>query len=237
MAAMKAGVITFLGSNCDDDALYALTDVLKADTRRLYYDDTALPDLDLVVLPGGFSYGDYLRCGAIARFSPIMPAVKEFAEAGGIVMGICNGFQILTEAQMLPGALIRNECVQFRCKWVNIRVENANTPFTYGLKEGEVLRIPIAHAEGNYIDSPENIASLKASKSVVFRYCSELGEITPESNPNGAMDNIAGIMNARGNILGMMPHPERACENALGSDDGMKILGAVAEYIHSRVAH
>ena len=152
-------------------------------------------------------------------------------------MGICNGFQILTEAQMLPGALIRNDCVQFRCKWVNIRVENANTPFTYGLKEGEVLRIPIAHAEGNYIDNPEKIAALKASKSVVFRYCSELGEITPESNPNGAMDNIAGIVNARGNILGMMPHPERACENALGSDDGMKILGAVAGYIHSRVAH
>lgn len=236
MAAMKAGVITFLGSNCDDDALYALTDVLKADTRRLYYDDTALPDLDLVVLPGGFSYGDYLRCGAIARFSPIMPAVKQYAEAGGIVMGICNGFQILTEAQMLSGALIRNDCVQFRCKWVHIRVENANTPFTYGLAEGEVLRIPIAHAEGNYIDSPENIASLKASNSVVFRYCNELGEITPESNPNGSMENIAGIVNARGNILGMMPHPERACENALGSDDGMKILGAVADYLRSRVA-
>ncbi len=180
MAAMKAGVITFLGSNCDDDALYALTDVLKADTRRLYYDETSLPELDLVVLPGGFSYGDYLRCGAIARFSPIMPAVKEFAETGGIVMGICNGFQILTEAQMLPGALIRNECVQFRCKWVHIRVENANTPFTYGLAEGEVLRIPIAHAEGNYIDSLENIAALKASNSVVFRYCNELGETTPE---------------------------------------------------------
>lgn len=236
MAAMKAGVITFLGSNCDDDALYALTDVLKADTRRLFYDETALPDLDLVVLPGGFSYGDYLRCGAIARFSPIMPAVRQYAEAGGLVMGICNGFQILTEAQMLPGALIRNECVQFRCKWVHIRVENANTPFTYGLAEGEVLRIPIAHAEGNYIDSPENIAVLKDSNSVVFRYCNELGEITPESNPNGAMDNIAGIVNARGNILGMMPHPERACELELGSDDGMKILGAVADYINSRVA-
>jgi phosphoribosylformylglycinamidine synthase I len=132
MAGMKAGIITFLGSNCDDDALYALGDVLKADTRRLYYDETSLPGLDLVVLPGGFSYGDYLRCGAIARFSPIMPAVKEFADAGGLVIGICNGFQILTEAQMLPGALIRNECVQFRCKWVHLRVENPNTPFTDG---------------------------------------------------------------------------------------------------------
>jgi len=233
---MKAGVITFLGSNCDDDALYALADVLKADTCRLYYDETALPDLDLVVLPGGFSYGDYLRCGAIARFSPIMLAVRKFAEAGGLVMGICNGFQILTEAQMLPGALIRNECVQFRCKWVHIRVENADTPFTFGLRKGEVLRIPIAHAEGNYIDSPGNISALKASNSVIFRYCTQLGEITPEANPNGAMDNIAGIVNARGNVLGMMPHPERACEKALGSDDGMKIIGAIANYLNSRVS-
>jgi phosphoribosylformylglycinamidine synthase I len=236
MAVMKAGIITFLGSNCDDDALYALGDVLKADTRRLYYDETALPELDLVVLPGGFSYGDYLRCGAIARFSPIMPAVKEFADAGGLVIGICNGFQILTEAQMLPGALIRNECVQFRCKWVHLRVENPNTPFTDGLAKGEVLRIPIAHAEGNYIDSPENIAALKAREGVVFRYCNELGEVTPESNPNGAMDGIAGIVNERGNVMGMMPHPERACEKALGSDDGMKILGAIAGYVHSKVA-
>jgi len=235
MAEMRAGVITFLGSNCDDDALHALGSVLQADARRVFYNESSLPELDLVVMPGGFSYGDYLRCGAIARFSPVMPAVREFAEAGGLVLGICNGFQILTEAGMLPGALLRNDCVQFRCQWVHIRVENADTPFTCGLREGEVLRIPIAHSEGNYFDRPVNLSLLNQRRGVVFRYCDERGEITPEANPNGSLENIAGVINDGGNVLGMMPHPERACEDILGSADGMKILGAVAVHVAARV--
>lgn len=232
---MKAGIITFLGSNCDDDALYALGDVLGADASRVLYNENELPDLDLVVLPGGFSYGDYLRCGAIARFSPIMSAVKEFADAGGLVLGICNGFQILTEAGLLPGALTRNDCVEFRCKWVNIRVENNQTPFTRELSPGDVLRVPIAHTEGNYFDRPENIARLNEENRVVFRYCDEKGQVTPEANPNGSIENIAGILNEGGNVLGMMPHPERACEELLGSADGMRILRSIALYATNRV--
>ncbi len=231
---MKAGIITFLGSNCDDDALYALGDVLGADASRVLYNENELPKLDLVVLPGGFSYGDYLRCGAIARFSPIMSAVKEFADAGGLVLGICNGFQILTEAGLLPGALTRNDCVEFRCKWVNIRVENNQTPFTGELSPGDVLRVPIAHTEGNYFDRPENIARLNEENRVVFRYCDEKGQVTPEANPNGSIENIAGILNEGGNVLGMMPHPERACEELLGSADGMRILRSIALYAVNR---
>ena len=231
---MKAGVITFLGSNCDDDALYALGDVLGAKASRVLYNENELPELDLVVLPGGFSYGDYLRCGAIARFSPIMSAVKEFADAGGLVLGICNGFQILTEAGLLPGALTCNDCVEFRCKWVNVRVENAQTPFTGELSKGDVLRIPIAHTEGNYFDRPENIARLNEENRVVFRYCDEKGQVTPAANPNGSIDSIAGILNEGGNVLGMMPHPERACEELLGSADGMRILRSIALYASSR---
>jgi len=231
---MKAGVITFLGSNCDDDALYALGSVLGADASRVLYNESDLPELDLVVLPGGFSHGDYLRCGAIAQFSPIMPAVKEFADSGGLVLGICNGFQILTEARLLPGALTRNDCVEFRCKWVNIRVENAQTPFTGELNSGDVLRIPIAHTEGNYFDRPENIARLNEENRVVFRYCDEKGQVTPASNPNGSIGNIAGILSKEGNVLGMMPHPERACEELLGSADGMRIFSSIARYAANR---
>ncbi|MCD6282368.1 phosphoribosylformylglycinamidine synthase subunit PurQ [bacterium] len=231
---MKAGIITFLGSNCDDDALYALGDVLGADTSRVLYNENELPELDLVVLPGGFSYGDYLRCGAIARFSPIMAAVRKFADAGGLVLGICNGFQILTEAGLLPGALTRNDCVEFRCKWVNVRVENAQTPFTGELSPGDVLRIPIAHTEGNYFDRPENISRLNEENRVVFRYCDEKGQVTPEANPNGSIENIAGILSEGGNVLGMMPHPERACEELLGSSDGMRILRSIALYATNR---
>ena len=231
---MKAGIITFLGSNCDDDALYALGDVLGADTSRVLYNENELPELDLVVLPGGFSYGDYLRCGAIARFSPIMAAVRKFADAGGLVLGICNGFQILTEAGLLPGALTRNDCVEFRCKWVNVQVENAQTPFTGELSPGDVLRIPIAHTEGNYFDRPENISRLNEENRVVFRYCDEKGQVTPEANPNGSIENIAGILSEGGNVLGMMPHPERACEELLGSSDGMRILRSIALYATNR---
>ncbi len=230
---MKAGVITFLGSNCDDDALYALGDVLGAEASRVFYNETTLPELDLVVLPGGFSYGDYLRCGAIARFSPIMPAVKEFADAGGLVLGICNGFQILTEEGLLPGALTRNDCVEFRCRWVNIRVENNQTPFTSGFQPGDVLRIPIAHSDGSYFDRPGQIARLNEESRVAFRYCDERGQVTPEANPNGSVENIAGIVSQSGNVLGMMPHPERACEELLGSADGMRIFRSIAGYANS----
>ncbi|OPX21227.1 MAG: phosphoribosylformylglycinamidine synthase I [Planctomycetales bacterium 4484_113] len=230
---MNAGVITFLGSNCDDDALYALGDVLGADARRLFYSDRELPELDLIVLPGGFSYGDYLRCGAIARFSPIMPAVREFADAGGLVLGICNGFQILCEAGMLPGALVKNDCLEFRCQWARIRVENNELPFTQGLTVGEVLKIPIAHSEGNYFAPPEVLAELEEHHRVAFRYCDENGELTPEANPNGSLNHIAGITNERGNVLGMMPHPERACEDTLGSADGMRVLGSIARWLKS----
>jgi phosphoribosylformylglycinamidine synthase len=231
---MKAGVITFLGSNCDDDALHALGEVLGADARRVFYNETALPELDLVVLPGGFSYGDYLRCGAIARFSPIMGAVREFADTGGLVLGICNGFQILTEEGLLPGALTRNDCVEFRCRWVNIRVENNHTPFTAGLRPGEVLRVPIAHSDGNYFDRPEQVARLNEEHRVAFRYCEENGQVTAQANPNGSVENIAGIVNAGGNVLGMMPHPERSCEELLGSADGMRIFRSIAQSVNDR---
>lgn len=228
---MKAGVITFLGSNCDDDALYALGDVLGADAQRLFYSDKDLPELDLIVLPGGFSYGDYLRCGAIARFSPIMPAVREFADRGGLVLGICNGFQILCEGGLLPGALVKNDCLEFRCQWVHIRVENNELPFTQGLTVGEVLKIPIAHSEGNYFAPPRVLSELEKKRRVAFRYCDEDGELTPHANPNGSLNHIAGIVNERGNVLGMMPHPERACQQLLGSADGMKVLGAIADWV------
>ncbi len=228
---MRVGVITFLGSNCDDDALYAFGEVLGVSTRRIYYYEKSLTDLDLIVLPGGFSYGDYLRAGAIARFSPIMNAVREFAEAGGLVLGICNGFQILCEAGMLPGALVKNAKPGFWCKWVNIRVENENTVFTRGLKKGEVLRIPIAHAEGNFVAPAKTLQDIEENSRVIFRYCNENGELTEEANPNGSTNAIAGVINAKGNVLGMMPHPERACEEILGSADGLKVLRSIAGYV------
>ncbi len=224
-------MITFLGSNCDDDALYAFSEVLGADARRIFYYESELPEVDLVVLPGGFSYGDYLRAGAIASFSPIMNAVKEFADSGGLVLGICNGFQILCEAGLLPGALVKNAKPGFWCKWVHIRVENENTPFTKSIKRGKVLRIPIAHAEGNFIAPAETLDKIESLGLVVFRYSTPAGDITESANPNGSINNIAGIINEGGNVLGMMPHPERACETILGSRDGLKILNSVKEYL------
>lgn len=231
---MRVGVITFLGSNCDDDALYAFGEVLGAETKRLFYYETSLPSLDLVVLPGGFSYGDYLRAGAIARFSPIMSAVKEFADSGGLVLGICNGFQILCEAGLLPGALVKNAKPGFWNKWVNIRVENEKTFLTSGIERGEVLKIPIAHAEGNFVAPSDTIKEIEEKGCVVFRYCDESGKLTEEANPNGSINNIAGIINFAGNVLGMMPHPERACEEILGSTDGLKLLKAFSGYLTMR---
>ena len=199
----------------------------------IWHKETDLSGYDALVIPGGFSYGDYLRAGALARFSPVMGAVKEFAAAGGFVLGICNGFQILCEAGLLPGALIRNKGLDFICRHVNIRVESDNTPFTNQLETGNVLSIPIAHAEGNYVCDDDTFRSLEENRQIVFRYCNSDGEITSESNPNGARDNIAGICNERGNVLGMMPHPERACEELLGSNDGRGIFSSLTRTIEA----
>jgi len=220
---VKAGVVIFPGSNCDRDAFEALK-LMGYQVDYIWHQETNLKGYDLVVLPGGFSYGDYLRAGAIARFSPVMQEVVRFAKNGGKVLGICNGFQILTEAGLLPGALLRNESLRFVCKYVTVRVENTNTTFTHKITEQRPLRIPIAHGEGNYFVDDETLAELKANNQIVFRYVDEHGEPTPEANPNGSRENIAGVINREGNVLGMMPHPERAVEAILGSEDGRFIF-------------
>ena len=229
MSKLKIGVVVFPGSNCDHDAHYVAETVLRQDARLIWHKEGSLGDLDVVILPGGFSYGDYLRCGAIARFSPIMNDVVRFAKSGGVVMGICNGFQILTEAGLLPGVLLRNESLKFVCKFVNLRVENSDTRFTSRCKQNEVLNIPIAHGDGNYFAEPDTLKQLEENRQIVFRYSDAQGNITAGSNPNGAVDNIAGIVNERGNILGMMPHPERAAESLVGSTDGLKIFHSLIE--------
>jgi len=223
----KFGVVVFPGSNCDHDAYYILKQILDQDTCFLWHKDNSLDGSDVVILPGGFSYGDYLRCGAIARFSPIMKEVVPFARDGGVVIGICNGFQILCEAGLLPGALLRNECLTFVCKFVDFRVENNNTAFTSECNLGEVLHIPIAHGEGNYFVDDATLQQLKRNGQILFRYCDRDGSITPSSNPNGSIANIAGIMNKEGNIMGLMPHPERAADPMLGYKDGQKIFKSV----------
>ncbi len=221
---MNFGVLIFPGSNCDHDCIHVLSDVLEQQVTPVWHKETSLKGLDAVVLPGGFSYGDYLRTGAIARFSPVMEAVKDFARTGGMVLGICNGFQILLEGGLLPGAMLRNRSLAFVCKDVHVRVENAATPFTGRCEPGQVLKIPVAHADGNYYTDEVILSQLKASAQVVFRYCDRDGRITKEANPNGSLDHIAGISNARGNVLGMMPHPERCAEAILGNDDGRLIF-------------
>ena len=228
---MNIGVVTFPGSNCDHDCEHVLKDVLGQNVQMIWHKDTSLAGLDAVVLPGGFSYGDYLRTGAIARFSPVMGAVQEFAAKGGLVLGICNGFQILLEAGLLPGAMLRNRSLSFICKEVHVRVENAATAFTGRCEPGQVLKIPIAHADGNYYTDDVTLSQLKATAQVVFRYCTPDGEVTLEANPNGSLDNIAGIVNAKGNVLGMMPHPERCAEDVLGNDDGRLILMSIFERV------
>ena len=224
---MKFGIITFPGSNCDYDAFHAITDVLGEEAVYLWHKDHDLQGSDVIILPGGFSYGDYLRVGAIARFSPIMQEVVAHAKAGGPVLGICNGFQIACEAGLLPGALMRNSHLQFVSDAVRIRVENTDTMFTNLYERGEVLRIPIAHGDGRFVASDDTLDQLEGDGRVVFRYGDATGKVTPEANPNGSERNIAGIINEGGNVLGLMPHPERACSPLLGSTDGVRLLESI----------
>lgn len=226
---MRFGVIVFPGSNCDADCYYALRDVVRVNVEYLWHSEQIKNGYDCLVLPGGFSYGDYLRPGIIARFSPIMNSVIQFARDGGIVIGICNGFQILLEAGLLPGAMLQNRSLQFICRDVWLRVENTNTPFTSF--DRKVLKIPIAHKLGNYYIDADGLKRLQDNGQIVFRYCDAAGEVTETANPNGAIDNIAGIINEKGNVLGMMPHPERACEKLLGSTDGKLIFDSICNYL------
>jgi phosphoribosylformylglycinamidine synthase len=225
---MTFAVVVFPGSNCDHDAWHAAS-VLGQEARFVWHKETSLAGADVVVLPGGFSHGDYLRTGAIARFSPIMAAVREFAEAGRPVLGICNGFQILLESGLLPGAMLRNRDVRFHCEFVHVRVEQVNTPFTARCRPGQVLRIPIAHGEGNYYAPPDTVADLETNGRVVFRYADARGQLVDTANPNGSLHSIAGICNAGRNVVGLMPHPERACEAITGSADGRILFESVVE--------
>lgn len=225
---MKFGVIVFPGSNCDHDAYHVISKHVGQPVDFIWHRDTDLSGYDAVIIPGGFSYGDYLRAGALARFSPVMTSLKKFAQSGRFVLGICNGFQILCEARLLPGALIRNRDLHFICEHVFVRVETTYTPFTNELERGSVLKLPIAHAEGNYICDDETFTALKQEDRIILRYCDATGRITDGANPNGSRDNIAGICNQQRNVLGLMPHPERACEDLLGSSDGRGIFRSLA---------
>ena len=221
---MNIGIIVFPGSNCDRDCAHVISEVMGQSAHLIWHQDTSVKGLDAIILPGGFSYGDYLRTGSIARFSPIMNAVAEFAGRGGMVLGICNGFQILLEAGLLPGAMLRNRDLSFICEDAYVRVENADTPFTNQCEAGQVLRLPIAHADGNYFTDPVTLSALQANAQIVFRYCDREGNVTSQANPNGSLDNIAGIRNAAGNILGLMPHPERGAEQMFHNEDGVPIF-------------
>ncbi len=227
---MKFGVIVFPGSNCDLDAYHMVRDVLNKPVDYIWHQEKTLRGADCIILPGGFTYGDYLRPGAIASFSPVMEAVKSFAENGGLVLGICNGFQVLVESGLLPGALYRNIHLQFRSAWAYLRVENPDLPYTRKAAAGHVLKIPVAHGDGNYYCDPETLEQLKKYNRIAFRYVTAGGEAEPGANPNGSVDHIAGICNARGNVLGMMPHPERAGEALLGSEDGRLIFESILEH-------
>jgi phosphoribosylformylglycinamidine synthase len=228
---MKFAVVVFPGSNSDHDAYYAASHVLGQRAEFIWHKDTDLKGADAVILPGGFAHGDYLRTGAMARFSPVMKEVQAFAARGGPVLGICNGFQILLEAGMLPGAMLRNRNLKFLCQHVHVRVEQNDTPFTSASRRGQVLRLPIAHGEGNYFAEPDVIARLEANRQIVFRYTNAEGVITNEDNPNGSAAAIAGLCNETRNVVGLMPHPERACESALGSADGLVVLESVVQSI------
>ncbi len=224
---MRFSITVFPGSNCDHDCEYVVRNVMGQPAEMVWHKETDLRNPDCVVVPGGFSYGDYLRTGAIARFSPVMKSVADFAAKGGLVIGVCNGFQILCEAGLLPGALLRNKGLQFICQNVYIKVEQTDTPFTNSCKLGQVLKIPIAHGEGNYFIDPEGLKRLKENRQIVVRYCDRNGDLTPESNPNGSLDNIAGICNEKRNVFGLMPHPDRSGEDILGSHDGQFIWKSI----------
>ncbi|MGH9409221.1 MAG: phosphoribosylformylglycinamidine synthase subunit PurQ [Vicinamibacterales bacterium] len=221
---LNFAVVVFPGSNCDHDTEYAITHVLGQRATLVWHKEKALGHADAVVLPGGFAHGDYLRTGAIARFSPIMPAILDFARGGGPVLGICNGFQVLLEAGLLPGAMLRNRDLRFHCEQVGVRIEQTDTPFTASLARGQRLRLPVAHGEGNYYAEPDVIRQLESSRRVIFRYCDERGDATEAANPNGSINNIAGICSESRNVVGLMPHPERACEAGLGSGDGLALF-------------
>ena len=230
---MNFAVLQFPASNCDQDAVHAVR-LLGHSARLVWHKDASLGDTDVVIVPGGFSYGDYLRCGAIARFSPVMQAVKQFAEHGGLVLGVCNGFQVLTEAGLLPGALIRNRDLQFHCEFVHLQTETTDSPFTNQIPAGKILRLPIAHGEGCYFADDATLAQLAANHQILWRYCDAGGSPTEAANPNGALENIAGICNERRNVAGLMPHPERACEPLLGSDDGKWIFASIFSALKAR---
>ena len=231
---MNFAVLQFPASNCDQDAVHVLGQVFGHSARLVWHKETSLGPVDAVIVPGGFSYGDYLRCGAIARFSPVMQAVQQFAANGGAVLGICNGFQVLCEAGLLPGALIRNRSLQFRCEHVYLKTLTTDSPFTNQIPAGKTLRIPIAHGEGCYFADAETIARLKANQQVLWQYVDAAGAVTELANPNGAVENIAGICNERRNVAGLMPHPERACESLLGSDDGRFIFESLIRWLEKR---
>ena len=224
---MKFGVVQFPGTWSDHDCYHVLSDVLKQDTEYIWHHETEISHFDCIIIPGGFSYGDYLRPGAIARFSPVMNSIKKFADSGGLVLGICNGFQILCESGLLPGALLKNESLQFRCQWVNLKVENIDNPFTHLCDENQVLKIPISHGDGRYYAEPRILEELKTNNQILFKYCTDNGLYKHSNNPNGSLEFIAGISNKDGNVVGMMPHPERCCELILGSTDGTRIFNSI----------
>ena len=231
---MRFAVLQFPGSNCDQDCVHVLGNVLGQDADYLWHKEESIGDADAVVVPGGFSYGDYLRTGSIAQFSPVMNAVKAFANAGGLVIGICNGFQILCETGLLPGALVRNRSLQFRCETIFLKIPTADSPFTSEVPEGRLLRVPIAHGEGCYFADDEALAKLQADDQILFQYATETGDLTDEANPNGSLLNIAGICNEGRNVCGMMPHPERASENVLGADDGRRVFESMLRHLEAK---
>ncbi|MDA1279074.1 MAG: phosphoribosylformylglycinamidine synthase subunit PurQ [Chloroflexi bacterium] len=233
---MRFGIVVFPGTWSERDTNHAISGVLGQEAEYIWHGDDKIDHFDAIVLPGGFSYGDFLRCGAIARFSPVMEAVRAFADRGGPVIGICNGFQILCESGLLPGVLMRNDHLEFRCIWTDLKVENSSTMFTSAAKQGQVLHIPMSHGEGNFQADSATIERLEGEGQVVFRYADTNGNVTPEVNPNGSINNIAGIVNGRGNVLGMMPHPEKACEALIGGTDGNVIFSSMIENIVNSLA-
>lgn len=228
------GVVVFPGSNCDHDCYHVLKHHFRKSCDYIWHQEKELNNFDCIVIPGGFSYGDYLRTGSIARSSPVMKSVKRFASSGKPVIGICNGFQILVESGLLPGAFLYNSSLKFVCKWTNLLVENTDTPFTHNLKLGDIIRIPVANGEGNFFTTKKNLKELEKNSNIVFRYCDSEGNLTDDSNPNGSISNIAAICNRKRNVLGMMPHPERCCDNTLGGSDGEQIFESVISWIESK---